>query len=156
MAKKTTMSATDDGDLSEVPWTLVAPSFSAFLFDMMSFWRFHAPQYELALRATASRPKEQDRQRLRSLLRVGPCDERDGVFTERYFTPHGLLRVSHAEPLEEGQAVWHLQADSLDALDAFLAVLAPIGNLRQHFELGVWPDSLRPEAQAPLNRFRSG
>jgi hypothetical protein len=150
------MSATDDGDLSEVSWTLVAPTFSAFLFDMMSCWRFRAPQYELALRATASRPTEQDRQRLRSLLRVGPCDERDGVFTECYFTPHGLLRVSNAEPLEEGQAVWHLQADSLDALETFLAVLAPIGNLRQHFELGVWPDSLRPEAQARLDRFRSG
>jgi hypothetical protein len=99
---------------------------------------------------------ERDRQRLRSLLRVGACDERDGVFTERYFTPHGLLRVSSVEPLEEAQAVWHLQADSLAALDTFLAALVPIGNLRQHFELEVWPDSLRAEAQDRLDRSATG
>ena len=148
------MSATDDNDLSEVPWVPVAPTFSSFLFDMMSQWRFRALQYELALRAVASRPTEQDRRRLRSLLRPGPCDERDGVFIDRYFTPHGLLRVSNDEPLEEGQAVWHVQADSVDALDTFLAVLAPIGTLTRHFELGVWPESLRAEAQARLDRFR--
>jgi hypothetical protein len=149
------MSASD-GDLSEVIWTLVAPTFSIFLFEMMSLWRFRAPQYRLEMRATASRPTEQDRQRLQSLLRVGPSDERDGVFIDRYFTPHGLLKVSHDEPLEEGQAVWHVQADSLDVLDTFLAVLAPIGTLTRHFELEVWPESLRADAQARLDRFRAG
>jgi hypothetical protein len=150
------MSATDDDDLSEVIWTLVAPTFSTFLFEMMSLWRFRAPQYELAVRATASRPTEQDRQRLRSLLRVGPCDERDGVFIDRFFTPHGLLKVSNSEPVEGGQAVWHIQADSPDVLDTFLAVLAPIGTLTRHFELEVWPESLRAEAQARLDRFCAG
>jgi hypothetical protein len=147
------MSATDDDDLSEVPWAPVAPTFSSFLFDMMSQWRFRAPQFQLALRAVAVRPTEPDRRRLRSLLSPGPCDERDGVFIDRYFTPHGLLKVSNDEPLEEGQAVWHVQADSLDALDAFLAVLAPIGTLTRRFELEVRPESLRAEAQARLDRF---
>jgi hypothetical protein len=123
---------------------------------MMSLWRFRAPQYELAARATAARPTEQDRQRLRSLLRVGPSDEREGVFIDRYFTPHGLLKVSNDEPLKEGQAVWHVQADSVEVLETFLAVLAPIGSLTRHFALEVWPESLRAEAQALLDRLRAG
>jgi hypothetical protein len=152
--------STTDGDLSEVPWTLVAPTFSTFLFEMKSLWRFRAPQYGLAIRATAMRPTEQDHQRLRSFLRAGPSDERDGVFVDCYFTPHGLLKVSNDEPLDEPlkerQAVWHVQADSLDALDTFLAVLAPIGTLTRHFEVEALPESLRAEAQARLDRFRCG
>jgi hypothetical protein len=148
------MSAGDD--LSEVEWSPVASTFSGFLFGMMTQWRFRAPQYELSLRAIAPRPTERDRQRLLSVFRVGPSDEWNGVFAERYFTPHGLLRVGNEGPLEDGQVIWHVQADSLDVLETFLAVLAPIGILTRDFELRAWPESLQAEAQTQLDRFRSG
>jgi hypothetical protein len=94
---------------------------------------------------------------LRALQAFGWLREeprRETVFNDRYFTPHGLSKVTEDDPrLEKGQAFWGLQPDSLEALDEFLPVLSSIGFPLQEFELYATPEDLQDQARSRLERF---
>jgi hypothetical protein len=125
--------------------------------DMMTKYRFESSGHEIRLRAVAPSPTAKQSEALASALRPGPRDEWDGFRIERYFTPHGLIRISNPdEHLEAGQANWTVQPDSLDALDDFVAALAGIGFPLRSLELYASPDSLQTEAMARLERLTPG
>ena len=140
----------DEHDLSEVDWVPVTPSFSGFVFDMMTRYRFESSGHEIQLRAVAPAPTTKQSEALASALRPGPRDERDGLRIERYFTPHGLIRISNDdEHLKAGQANWTVQPDSLDALGHFVLALAGIGFPLRHLELYARPDNLQDRGHGP-------
>jgi hypothetical protein len=145
----------DEHDLSEVDWAPVAPHFSSFVFDLMTQYRFESSGHEIRLRAVAPAPTAKQSEALAFSLRPGPRDQWDGLRIERYFTPHGLIRISNDdEHLQAGLANWTLQADSLDALDHFVVALAGVGFPLRLLELYARPDDLQTEAMARLERLR--
>jgi hypothetical protein len=144
----------DEYDLSEAGWVPVAPRFSSFVFDMMTQYRVESSGHEIRLRAVAPAPTAKQSEALTLSLRPGPRDERDGLRIERYFTPHGLIRISNDDGhLQAGLANWTVQADSLDALDHFVVALASVGFPLRLLELHARPDDLQTEAMARLERL---
>lgn len=140
-------------------WRPFAASFSAFVFDRMTRRRFRAPDHELTMEAVAAAPTDTDRRRLGAALQIGPHHQANGDFADRYFTPHGLVRVSSEDwqnRLGPGQAVWEVQADSVDTLAGFFRTLAPIGTLARDLELTAHPAGLAAAAEAALAPIRAG
>jgi hypothetical protein len=83
----------------------VAPRFSSFVFDMMSWYRFESSGHEIRLRAVAPATTAKQSEALAFSLRPGPRDGWDGLRIERYFTPHGLIWISNDdEHLQAGLA----------------------------------------------------
>jgi hypothetical protein len=127
-------------DLAQVSWNPVSVSFSNFVFDMVSIGRLHAlfPRMWVATKGPA--PGAAGLEALARRLRPGPVTHTAEVEVHRFFGPHEYVTVRW-EP--EGEADWHVEADSRPALDALRADLEPLVTLPP------LPESPRPRRRRP-------
>jgi hypothetical protein len=109
------------------------------------------------MKAIANAPTDADRRRLAEALRIGPHHRNDDGFADRYFTRHGVVKVSTEDwygELKPGQASWEVQADSVEALADIFRVLATIGSLARDLKLEGYPQELAAEAEEVLAPMR--
>lgn len=96
---------------------LVALSFSNFAFDLAAAGRTRGGNH---LSATGPVPKPKSLEWLGGQLKPGPVTETDELVVHRFYGPHEYATVRWAR---EGEAHWHLEADSQEALDALRAII---------------------------------
>jgi hypothetical protein len=106
--------------LDRISWNLVSVCFSNFVFDMLCIGRLQAYRRDLHVRATGRAPHATHLDALGRRLRPGPVTRTADVEVHRFFGPHEYATVRW-EP--GGEAEWHLEADSPEALDALRGVV---------------------------------
>ncbi|WP_435009517.1 hypothetical protein P12x_000772 [Tundrisphaera lichenicola] len=149
---------TEDSDADQpgpIAWQPVARTFSEFVFDAMTDWRFQTGGHRLQLEALDVEPGPADFKRLANNFRTGPGSREWGLFAHRYFTTHGIIRISNDPtygPIPEGQATWHIEADSPEALARIFQGVAAIGTLRTSLKLDAEPNDLGARAEELLDR----
>jgi hypothetical protein len=110
----------DEERLDRIEWNLLSVSFSNFIFDAVCLGRLHAARHQTFFTVTGPVPDTVELEALGRLLRPGPVTRTDELEGHRFFGPHELLTVRWPH---EGEADWHLQADSQEALDGLRAAV---------------------------------
>ena len=109
--------------LDRIQWNFLSASFSNFIFDAVCIGRLHAVRHQTFFTVTGPVPGTAELQALGRVLRPGPVTLTDEVEGHRFFGPHELLTVRWPR---DGEADWHLQADSQEALDGLRAAVGEI------------------------------
>ena len=119
---------------------LMSVSFSNFAFDLTAAERLRGRH----LSATGPVPNEASLAWLAERLRPGPVTRSEGIEIHRFYGPHEYATVRWAP---EGDAVWHLQADSPEALEALREVVDRVGGVAPRGPLSKL--MRRPRKRAP-------
>jgi hypothetical protein len=101
---------------------LVAMSYSNFVFDLAASTRLSGRH----LSATGPVPSAKSLQWLAGRLKPGPVTETEELTIHRFYGPHEYATVRWGRA---GEAQWHLEADSEDALDALRQAVDRVGGV---------------------------
>jgi hypothetical protein len=147
-----------DADLSEVEWCPCAGSFSAFVFLMMTQWRFRAAGCAYRLSGRGPAPDARAAASLGERFGAGPVSAMPDEVVRSFFTPHGVIRITEAPSgrVPPPDVDWTMDADSPAALLDLAHGIGQTGSLPRRMKLDAEPAEHAPRIKAGLSRIRAG
>jgi hypothetical protein len=143
--------------LSEIHWCHCTDTFSDFVFQMMTLWRFHSAGCEYRLDGRGPAPDAVATAALGKRFQAGPSKALPHELSRTFFTPHGIIRISHtlSKRVSPPLADWIIEADSPESLLELARGLGESGCLPPRLKLQAIPTENARRIKAALSRLRA-
>lgn len=144
-------------NLAETAWRQISVSFSNFIFDMISSYRFQGWYLGWHLTAAEPLPDATTLSAMRKWFQEGPTTDTPDSKVYRFFTPEGLIVIRSIAPEDRavGMAEWSIETGSQEALLEFGRKVWSLGTLSRTLKAHSVSAESRANGNEILRRLRA-